>query len=325
MPIRTLAAAFLLATGFAGVAAADLIVTGSDVNIFSGTVELYSAGGQLLSTTTALTVESDLGIDYYSTLDPAFPLYVPLMAQSIVQQIQSNVPGYNIPSRFSNNLQTFEDSNGLGIFGPGSTFNYPNFLTTPASQQLFGILTTQSVPFVITSDTGDVELTSDVGDITNPADPPPPGKLGVIQYFWGPFGPFPTDPNNTAEGVVAVHLIDRDIHLQEVTATPEPNPRAALGLLCAGLALYGWRRQRTSYPAKAAPQCPQFRQDSSAGRLHCAQTRPTAAPQLGQYARPALCSAPQDGHGRVIGSRSKKYKRMPIPYGTNIASKVQTT
>src|SRR5580704_8954372 len=112
MPIRTLAAAFLLATGFAGVAAADLIVTGSDVNIFSGTVELYSAGGQLLSTTTALTVESDLGIDYYSTLDPAFPLYVPLMAQSIVQQIQSNVPGYNIPSRFSNNLQTFEDSNG---------------------------------------------------------------------------------------------------------------------------------------------------------------------------------------------------------------------
>jgi hypothetical protein len=252
MPIRTFAVIFLLATGFAGIAAANIIDFGADINIFSGTVELYSAGGQLLSTTSALTVETDLGAggSNYSALDPAFPLYLPLMGQFIVQEIQTNVYsiyGLNIPSRFGANLQNLVDSNGLGLFTPLSRL-LPNYPNTPASQQLYGILTTQSVPFVITSDTGDVELTSDTGDLTNPAgDPPPPGKLGDIQYFFGPVT-LPADPNNTVEGVVDVKLFERDIHIQELTAVPEPNPRVAMVLLCAGLALYGWRRRTRERP-----------------------------------------------------------------------------
>jgi hypothetical protein len=251
MSMRTFAVIFLLATGFAGIAAANIIDFGADVNIFAGTVELYSAGGQLLSTTSALTVETGFGvtgsISSYSALDPAFPLYLPLMGQFIVQEIQTNaysIYGLNIPSRFGANLQNFVDSNGLGTTSAVDPRLLPNYPNTPASQQLYGILTTQSVPFIITSDTGDVELTSDTGDLTNPAgDPPPPGKLGDIQYFFGPVG-LPADPNNTVEGVVDVKLFDRDIHIQQVAAVPEPNLLPAFGL-CAGLALYGWRR-RTS-------------------------------------------------------------------------------
>ena len=248
MPIRKFAAAFFLATGFAGIAAADIIDFGADVNIFSGTVELYSSGGQLLSTTTALTVETDLGAGGSQNyqLDPAFPSYLPLIGQFIAQQIQMNVYsiyGLNIPSRFGANLQNLVDSNGLGLFTPVSRL-LPNYPNTPASQQLYGILTTQSVPFIITGDTGDVELTSDTGDLTNPAgDPPPPGKLGDIQYFFGPVSGLPADPNNTVEGVVDVKLFDRDIQIQQVAAVPEPNFLAAFGLC--GLALYGWCR-RTS-------------------------------------------------------------------------------
>ena len=169
------------------------------------------------------------------------------MGQFIAQEIQTNVYsiyGLNIPSRFGANLQNFVDSNGLGITSAVDPRLLPNYPNTPASQQLYGILTTQSVPFIIIGDTGDVELTSDIGDLTNPAgDPPPPGKLGDIQYFFGPVSGLPADPNNTVEGVVDVKLFDRDIQIQQVAAVPEPNFLAAFGLC--GLALYGWCR-RTS-------------------------------------------------------------------------------
>jgi hypothetical protein len=257
MPLRTFAVICLLAAGLAGNAAADGIVTtnvidfGADVNIFAGTVELYSADGQLLSTTSALTVETGFGvtgsISSYSALDSAFPLYLPLVGQFIVQEIQTNaysIYGINIPSRFGTNLQNFVDSNILGITSAIDPRLLPGYPNTPASQQLYGILTAQSVPFVITSDTGDVELTSDTGDLTNPAgDPPPPGKLGDLQYFFGPVNGLPADPNNTVEGLIDLKLFDRDIHIQEVAAVPEPNLLTAFGLC--GLVLYGWRR-RTS-------------------------------------------------------------------------------
>src|SRR5579864_1407400 len=118
MTLRTLAATFLLAAGFAGTATADLIVTTSATNIFYGTAELYSPGGQLLSTTTAMTVETDAGLPDNATPQEAL-LYLPLMGQSVAQQVQTNPTAgclplcqndFVIPSRFKDNLQTFVDS-----------------------------------------------------------------------------------------------------------------------------------------------------------------------------------------------------------------------
>ena len=230
MTTRTFAAAFLLAAGFSGTAAADLFVTTSATNIFYGTAELYSAGGQLLSTTAAMTVETDAAPPDNATLQDQL-LYLPLMGQSVAHQVQTNPTAgclpqcqndFVIPSRFKDNLQTFVDSNGLGISNPDA--RSPDFPNTLASQQLYGILTNQSGPFVITSDSGGV-------------------LFGETQYFWGPFA-VPTEPNNTAEGVDDVAFIDRDIQKPQGAAVPEPNLLGAFGL-CAGLSLYGWRR-RTS-------------------------------------------------------------------------------
>jgi hypothetical protein len=235
--MRTFAAAFLLATGFAGIADADLFVNTSATNIFYGTAELYSAGGQLLSTTTAMTVETDAAPPDNATLQDQL-LYLPLMGQSVAQQIQTNPTAgclplcqndFIIPNRFKDNLQTFVDTNGLGISNPDArSLDFPNTL---ASQQLYSILTNQPGPFVITSDTGDV-------------------LFGETQYFWGPVA-VPTEPNNTAEGVDDVAFVDRDIHIQQVAAVPEPNLLGAFGL-CAGLVLYRWRRRTLARQSRTA-------------------------------------------------------------------------
>jgi C4-dicarboxylate transporter len=68
MPMRTFAAAVLLASGFAGIVAADFAVTSLATEIFYRTAKLYSAGGQLagggesVSTVTAVVVESQADI-----------------------------------------------------------------------------------------------------------------------------------------------------------------------------------------------------------------------------------------------------------------------
>jgi len=195
------------------------------VDIFVGTANLHSPDGQLLSTTNAMTVET--AFDLSNPTPEAASYFLPPMVQSLVQQIQSNANGYNLPSRFSDNLQNFENATALGILisPPTLTATWPD---TPASQQLYSTLTTQSVPFTITSDTGDVNYV--LQDQSNDQ---------FAQYFIGPFIQATTGDNYS--GIVDVNLVDRTIE-ERVAPAPEPRHLLPLGLL-AGLGFSWWRRR----------------------------------------------------------------------------------
>jgi hypothetical protein len=109
------------------------------VNIWVGTVQLYSAGGQLLSTTRYITVESsDQGAE------PVNAFLAPLQAQSDATYIEDNTA---LPAIVRDNIASFVGADGLGTAWDGVT--YPS----PAEQALYSLLTSQVPPFEITADT----------------------------------------------------------------------------------------------------------------------------------------------------------------------------
>ena len=190
------------------------------VNIWVGTVQLYSAGGQLLSTTSYITVESsDQGAD------PINSFLAPLQAQSDATYIEGNTA---LPAIVRDNIASFVGANGLGAAWDGVT--YPS----PAEQALYSLLTSQVPPFQITADTGNVLL----------------GTQFEFASVWGPFGPVPDGSNDYVEGGSNIDVYERTIEETLMSTVPEPSTWAMMLIGFAGLGfLVHRRRQRAATAA----------------------------------------------------------------------------
>ena len=87
----------------------------------------------------------------------------------------------------------------------------------------------------------------------------------------------------------------------------------------------------TDYAARApgagsfVPQFGQFDPPSSTPRPQFGQVGSSEVPQCGQNVNPDFASCAQPGQALIGGSRSTKYRMMPMPSGINIASSVHIT
>jgi hypothetical protein len=188
------------------------------VNIWVGTVLLYSAGGQLLSTTSYITVESsDQGTD------PVSSFLAPLQAQSDATYIEDNTA---FPAIVRDNIASFVGTNGLGTAWDGVT--YPS----PAEQALYSLLTSQVPPFQITADTGNVLL----------------GTQFEFVNVWA-FGPVPDGSNDYIEGASNIDVYERTIEEKLMSAIPEPSTWAMMLVGSAGLGLLAYRRRQRAATA----------------------------------------------------------------------------
>ena len=183
------------------------------VNIWIGVVQLYSAGGQLLSTNSYMTVESTVGENGFSSF------VAPLQAQSDATYIEDNTA---LPAIVGDNIASFVGSNGLGTAWDGVT------TPSPAEQALYSLLTAQVPPFVITSDTGDV----------------PFGTSFEFVSAWGPFGPVPGSANVYVIGTTNTDIYERTIDERLLTAVPEPSTWAMMLVGSAGLGFLARRRRQ---------------------------------------------------------------------------------
>jgi len=201
-----------------------------EVNIYYGVVQVYSPTDVLLSTNQAMTVEtqfpfSEQVTDGYGAFSP---YYMPLM-NPLVEQMLNNNPVPPIPAYITTNLPSFANSNGFGAeLDVDSTPVDPNATPTPSSMQLYQMLTTQPVPFVVTSDSGFVLL----------------GPQSDYVAEFGPFGslPPPAMAGDTIEGGTLVDIYERNLQLQE-TSAPVPEP-GSLGLLGIVVGLMLWKHSR---------------------------------------------------------------------------------
>jgi len=228
------AAVLLVLTAMAGSAKADPIIydTFVQVNIYYGVSQLYSPTNVLLSTTVDMTVETQY--DYADVIAAGqgalITYFMPLMDQVVVDQL----PGYPgapaVPTYILDNLASFENSDGFGAADDTATSVYPpdpNGSPSPSALDFYQALTTQSVPFDVTSDTGFVLL----------------GPMFDYVFAFGPFGPLPGTAADTILGTTNVEIFERDIQLQETSATvPEPG---SLGLLGIVVGLMLWKYLRT--------------------------------------------------------------------------------
>ena len=215
---------FVLAAfaALAGSAQASPIIgdTFSYVGIYYGSAELFSPGGTLLSTSLAMTAETQ----FVSLGPPADQnAFGAAMAQAMVQGF-SNPPNGTPPlppvfsQDFLSQIPALEDNNGLGNEAPNlvtSTAFDPNNAPTPASDALYTDLTTQPANFAITGDTGFVEY----------------GNVFDYVYVWSAALPVPVETIEsgqpaccitTLEGGIDVQFFERDLQLTEIVATPEP-------------------------------------------------------------------------------------------------------
>jgi hypothetical protein len=217
------AAVLLALTALAGSAKADIIDAFVQVNVYYGVAQLYSPADVLLSTTVAMTVETQAGYAGQASLTS---FLMPLMDQAVEQQLPGISPA--LPTYILSNLASFANSTGFGTPVDLATSVYPpdpNNFPSASAAALYQTLTTQPVPFTVTSDTGFVLLGADFDY--------------VVDY--GPFGPVPGTAGDTVEGATNVEAFERDIRLQE---TPVPEP-GSLGLLGVVVGLILWKHLRT--------------------------------------------------------------------------------
>jgi len=212
------AVAALAGTAQAGSYIAD---TFSWVGIYYGSAELLSTDGTLLSTTLAMTAETQL-LNFGPQADQN--AFGAAMAQAMVQGFSNPSQAETPPlppvfsQEFLSQIPALEDNNGLGnddpFLGTQTAFD-PNNAPTSASNALYADLTAQPVNFAVTADTGFVAY-------GGPTD---------YVYVWNIDLPVPVEvPQNgqlaccatSIEGGIVVQFFERDLQLTEVVATPEP-------------------------------------------------------------------------------------------------------
>src|SRR5271154_1592294 len=219
------ALAALEATAQADSIIADVFL---NVGIYYGSAELFSPEGTLLSTTLAMTAETQ---SYCPGPQVNVNACETAMAQAVLQGISNPPPGTPpLPPVFSQDfasqLPALADNNGLGYAAPAvseAPFD-PNSAPTPASNALYADLATQPGNFAVTGDTGFVEYGGPIDyvyelDVTLP----------VPAEFVDENGQPVLDANGqsccitTVEGAIAVQFFERDLQLTESVATPEPS------------------------------------------------------------------------------------------------------
>ncbi len=234
--MRCVLVALLFGTALVAPAAASEIDFATKVDIFVGTAQLYSPSNQLISTTTAMTVEGaatgivpdSLLVSYGqniasqiagdSTIPPAFagtPNAIPTLAS----YLQSNI------GNFANGVGL-----GLGTFTNATNVHGLGLVTSDQAEfDFYTLLTSQPNPFVITGDSGLFAITQSF----------------VFVYE---FGPIP-DGQNTDAYLANVNILERDVR-ETVAAVPEPSTWAMMLLGFAGVGFMAYRRK--SKPALMA-------------------------------------------------------------------------
>lgn len=224
------AAVLLALATLAGSAEADPVTydTFVQVNIYYGTVQLYSPADALLSSTEAMTVETQY--DYADVVAAGLGFTTTYFMPLMDQVVEEELPGYTpaIPAYILTNLTSFANTTGFGA--PDDTDASvlppdPNNSPSPSALALYQMLTTQPVPFTVTSDTGFVLLGANFDYVVG----------------YGPLGPVPGSVDDTVIGTTNVEIFERDLTLQQTTA-PEPGSLGMLGLV-AGLLL--WKRWKS--------------------------------------------------------------------------------
>jgi hypothetical protein len=225
----TPAAVLFALAALAGSAKADGIIydTFVQVNIYYGVSQLYSPADVLLSTTVDMTVETqyDYAAVVAAGLGSTTTYFMPLMDQVVEEQLPGSTPA--IPSYILTNLTSFANSDGFGAADDTATSVYPpdpNNSPSPSAVALYQALTTQPVPFTVTSDTGFVLL----------------GANFDYVFGYGPFGPVPGSVDDTVVGTTNVEIFERDLTLQQTT-TPEPG---SLSLLAIAVGWILWKHRQ---------------------------------------------------------------------------------
>jgi hypothetical protein len=222
------------------------------IGIYYGSAELFSPNGTLLSTTLAMTAETQLNCVGPAVDQNACGLAV---AQSVAQGFSNPTAALTPPlppvfsQDFLNQLSALEGNNGLGNAVPFTlteTAFDPNNAPTPASNALYADLTAQTGNFAVTGDTGFVEYGGELDYVYAVyADLPAPPPLLDAN------GQPVLDQNGQPEccvtevvGTYAVQFFERDLQLTETVATPEPRKTwlAVVAILLAALARRRFRQ-----------------------------------------------------------------------------------
>jgi hypothetical protein len=247
---------FVLAALAGTVQASYIADTFGFIGIYYGSAELFSPSGTLLSTTLAMTAETEFECVGPAVDQNACGLAV---AQSVAQGFSNPTAALTPPlppvfsQDFLNQLPALEDNNGLGNASPFAVADPPfdpNNAPTAASDALYADLTAQAGNFAVTGDTGFVEYGGELDYIYgyNAALPAPPPVLDANgQPVLGQNGQPECCVTNVA-GTYAVQFFERDLQLTEVVATPEPRKiwLAVVAILLASLARRRFRRKNPS-------------------------------------------------------------------------------
>jgi hypothetical protein len=133
----------LLSVVFGLPAAATPIFVDEQVNVFFGTATLVSASSKLLSTKHVVFVETQGLTTPQTAIDGLAGLGLDLSAQIAADPLVTAI----VPSFVTSSIAGFADANGLGLVWDGT-------VPTAAEIASFAQLTTQPVPFTVTSDSG---------------------------------------------------------------------------------------------------------------------------------------------------------------------------
>ncbi len=204
--------------------------TFGSIGIYYGSAELFSPDGTLLSTTLAMTAETQLACVGPTVDQNACGLAV---AQSVAQGFSNPTAALTPPlppvfsADFLSQLPALEDNNGIGNLAPetlAETQFDPNNSPTAASNALYADLTSQAGNFAVTADTGFVEYGGSL-DYIYGYDAVLPVPTPVLDENGNPV----LDQNGQPEccvtnvaGTYAVQFFERDLQLTEVAAAPEP-------------------------------------------------------------------------------------------------------